>query len=106
MKTTNDEIQQEPTRPAARGFARMSPERRREVAKMGRKKSTGGFEHWDHVQHLKAASRGGYASSVRGTSHRWTSKEAKLAVRRRKEPPVHKPLDLSANDLLKEDRRG
>jgi general stress protein YciG len=70
-----------------RGFAALTPERRRETARKGGKASAAGAGHkWTPEQAISMARKGGRASSKSDKAHRFTSQTAKAAAaaRRRK----------------------
>lgn len=65
-----------------RGLARYTPERRREIARLGGKKSHGGFRSMTPEQRREAARRGGAMAHQRGRAHQWTREEAAAAGRK------------------------
>lgn len=65
------------------GFARLSPERRREIARMAvQKHPVRGFSLMTPERRREVASRGGKRAHQVGTAHRWTPEEAAEAGRK------------------------
>ena len=67
-----------------RGFASMSPEKQREIAsKGGRAAHRKGTAHRFTAEEARLAGRkGGQAAHVKGTAHEFTSEEARIAGRK------------------------
>lgn len=67
-----------------RGFAAISAERRREIARMGGKKVHAlGLGHRFTVEEAKSAGKkGGKAAHAAGKAHKWTSETARDAGRK------------------------
>lgn len=61
---------EQPITPPLRGLARLSPERRREIAALGGKASTGGFRAMSPERRREIAAARGH------TGHTWTREEA------------------------------
>jgi general stress protein YciG len=67
-----------------RGFAAMSVEKRREIArKGGRSAQAKGTGHKiNHEEAVAAGRKGGKSATQRGTAHRWTNEEAQAAAQK------------------------
>jgi general stress protein YciG len=69
-----------------RGFAALSAERRREIARQGGRASQakGTAHQFTQEEAVVAGKKGGQIAQSRGTAHRCTSQEAIAAARKRK----------------------
>jgi general stress protein YciG len=69
-----------------KGFAALSPERRREIAsKGGRTAQRKGAPHrWTRAEAVEAGRKGGQASQERGTGFRFDSESGAKAARKRR----------------------
>ena len=69
-----------------KGFAAMSPEKQREIAKKGgkaaQKRGTG--HKWTREEAVEAGRKGGEVAQARGTGNRFDSKSGKAAARKRR----------------------
>lgn len=68
-----------PVTPPPRGLAALPLERRREIARLGGKASTGGFRAMSPEQLREVAAQGGRQAHINGHTHEWDEEEAREA---------------------------